>query len=72
MEDAKELTMNNQLKKQQQMRCQCGSIKHSRVTSKEFPVGLAIRKAQKSALEMALSKSEAKNAVEDVAEEEDS
>ena len=55
MEEAKELTMNNQ-----QKRCWCGSIKHLRISSKDFPVGLAIRKAKKSSLETDQSKSKAK------------
>ena len=66
MEEAKELTMNNQ-----QKRCRCGSTKHSRISSQYCPVGIAIRKAKKSALETAPSKLEAKKATEDaVAEEE--
>ena len=71
MEEAQELTMNNKLGKKQQKWCQCGSIKHSRVTSKDCPVELAIRKAKKLALGMALSKSEAKKAEEDAAAEEE-
>ena len=59
--------MNNQ-----QKRCQCGSIKHLRISSKDCPDGLAIRKAKKSALDMALSKSEAKKAEKDAAAEEES
>ena len=59
MEEAQELPMKNQPKNQQK-RCWCGSIKHSRVTSKDCPVGLTIRKSKKSALGMALSKSEEK------------
>ena len=55
MEEAKKLTMNNQ-----QKRCWCGSINHLRISSKDFPVGLAIIKAKKSALETAPSKSEAR------------
>ena len=62
MEEAKELTMNNQSKIKQQKRCRCGSIKHSQVASKDCPVGLAIRKAKKLALGMGLYKSEAKKA----------
>ena len=58
--------MNNQ-----QRRCQCGSTKHLRISSKDCPVGLAIRKAKKSALETAPSKLEAKKAEEDSAAEED-
>ena len=56
-EEAKELTMNNH-----QKRCRCGSIKHLQISSKDCPFGLVIRKAKKSAMEMALSKSEAKKA----------
>ena len=67
MEEAKELTMNNQ-----QKRCRCGSIKHLHISSKDCPVGLSIRKAKISALEMAPSKSEAKKAAEDAAAEEES
>ena len=69
MEEAQELTMNKKSKKKQQKRCRCGSIKHSRVTSKDFPVGLAIRKAKTLALGMALSKSKSKKAAEDASEE---
>ena len=66
MEEAKGLTMNNQ-----QKQCKCGSIKHLRISSKDCPLGLAIRKAKKSALETAPSKLEAKKTAEDaVAEEE--
>ena len=68
MEEAQELTIINKLVKRQQKRCRCGSIKLSRVTSKDFPVGLAIRKAKKKVLGMVLSKSEANKAAEDVAE----
>ena len=46
MEEAKELTIRNQPESKQQKRCQCCSIKHLRVPSKDFPVGLAIRKAK--------------------------
>ena len=46
MEESKELAINNEPGKNQQKRCRCGSIKHSRVTSKDCPVGLAIRKAK--------------------------
>ena len=63
MEEAQEPTMKNQPKKKQK-RCRCGSIKHLRVSSKDCPVGLAIRKAKKSALDMALSKSEANKSAE--------
>ena len=68
--EAKELTKNNQPETKQQKQCRCGSIKHSRVTSKDLPVGLAIRKAKKLALEMGISKSVAKKAAEDAAAEE--
>ena len=67
MEEAKELTMNNQ-----QKRCRCGSVKHLRISSKDYPVGLAIRKAEKLALETAPSKSEAKKSAEDATSEEES
>ena len=59
--------MNNQ-----QKLCRCGSIKNLRISSKDCPVGLAIRKAKKSALETAPSKLEAKKAAEDAAAEEES
>ena len=52
-------------------RCLCGSVKYSQVSTKDFPVGLAMRKAKKMALGMALSKSEAKKTVEDAAAEEE-
>ena len=42
MEEAKEFTVNNQ-----QKRCRCGSVKHLRISSKDCPVGIAIRKAKK-------------------------
>ena len=45
MEEAQELTINNQPGGKQQKRFRCGSVKHSRFTSKDCPVGLAIRKA---------------------------
>ena len=70
MEEAKELTMSNQPEKRQQKLCRCGSIKDLRVSSKDCPVGLAIRKAKKLALGVGLSKSEAKKAAEDAASEE--
>ena len=70
MEEAKELTMNNKTGKKQQKRCRCGSIKHSRVTSKDCPVGLAIRRAKKLALGMGLSQSKENNSAEDAAAEE--
>ena len=63
--------MNNQPGKKQQKRFRCGSIKHLWISSKDFPVGLAIIKAKTLALEMALSKSEAKKAAEDAAAEEE-
>ena len=66
MEEAKGLTMNNQ-----QKQCKYGSVKHLHISHKDCPVGLAIRKAKKSALERAPSKSEAKNAAEDSAAEEE-
>ena len=66
MEEAKELTMNNQHKQ-----CRCGSIKQLRISSKDCPVGLVIRKAKELALEMALCKSKAKKASEDAAAEEE-
>ena len=66
MEEAKECTMNNR-----QKRCRCGSIKHLHISSKDCPVGLAIRKAKKSAWETAPSKLEAKKAAEDAAAEEE-
>ena len=59
-EEAKELTTNNQ-----QKRCWYGSIKHLRIYSKDCPVGLAIIKAKKLALETVPSKSEAKKAAEE-------
>ena len=67
IEEAKSITMNNQ-----QKRCRCVSTKHLRVISKDCPVGIAIRKAKKLALEMALSQSEANKAAEDAAAEEES
>ena len=45
MEEAKGLTMNNK-----QKQCKCGSVKHLRISHKDFPVGLAIRKAKKIGL----------------------
>ena len=67
MEEAKGLTMNNQ-----QKRCKCGSVKHLHISHKDCPVGLAIRKAKKIALEKAPSKLEAKKVTEDAAAEEES
>ena len=49
-EETKELTMSNKTENKQQKRCHCGSIKHWRVSSKYFPVGLAIIKAKQVAL----------------------
>ena len=46
MEEGKEITMSNQLENKEQKRCQCGSIKHLRVSYKDYPLGLAIRKAK--------------------------
>ena len=66
MEEAKEITMNNQ-----QKRCRCGSVKHLRISSNYFPVGLAIRKSKKPALDTAPSKLEAKKAAEYAAAEEE-
>ena len=66
MEESKELTTNNQ-----QKQCRCGSIKHLHISSNDCPVGLAIRKAKKLALETAPSKSEARKASEDAAAEEE-
>ena len=66
MEEAKGLTMNNQ-----QKQCKCGSVKHLHISHKDCPVGLAIRKAKKLALETAPSKLEAKKAAEDAEAEEE-
>ena len=55
MEEAKGLTMNNQEKQ-----CKCGSVKHLRISHKDFHVALAIRKARNLALETEPSKLEAK------------
>ena len=65
-EEAKGLTINNQ-----QKQCKCGSIKHLRISSKDCPVVLAIRKAKNLALETAPSKLEANKAPEDAAAEEE-
>ena len=59
--------MNNQ-----QKRCRCGSVKHLCISSKDYPVGLAITKAKKLALETAPYKSEAKKAAKDATSEEES
>ena len=72
MEEAQELTMNIQPKRKQHKRCRCVSVKHSQVTSKDCPVGLAIRKAKRLALGVALYKYEAKKTTEDAASEEES
>ena len=72
MDEAKSLTTSNQPENKQQKQCRCVSIKHLRVNSKYFPVGLAIRKAQKLALGMKLSRSEAKKLAEYAASEEES
>ena len=65
MEESKALTTSNQLEKKQQKRCQCGSIKHLLVASKDCPVGLSIRNSKKLALGMGLSQSEAEKAAEE-------
>ena len=70
MEEAQELTVRNQPEKNQQKWCKCGSIKHLWVTSKDFPVGLAIRKSKKSLLGMGLSQPESKKSAEYAAAEE--
>ena len=67
MEEAKGLTINNQ-----QKQCKCGFVKHLRISHKDCPVGLPIRKANKSALEKSPSKLEANKAAEDAAAEEES
>ena len=59
--------MNNQ-----QKQCKCGSVKHLRISHKDCPVGLAIRKAKKLSQETAPSKFEAKKAEEDAAVQEES
>ena len=58
--------MNNQ-----QKQCKCGSVKHLRISHKDCPVALAIRKVKKLALGTAPSKLEAKEAAEDAAAEEE-
>ena len=70
MKQAQEITKNNQPEKWN-ISGAVGSIKHSRVSTKDCPVGIAMQKAKKMALGMALSKSEAKKTVEDAAAEED-
>ena len=62
MKEAKELTMSNQSEKKQKKRCRCGSINHLQVTSKDYPVVLAIRKAKNLALGVGLSQYKAKKA----------
>ena len=64
--------LRNQPEKNQKKRCRCGSIKHLRVSSNYFPVGLAIIEANKLALGMGLSQSEAKKEAEDATAEEES
>ena len=71
MEEVKQLTMKNQPEKKQQNRCRCGSIKHLRVSSKDFPVGLAIRKDIILNLGMGLYQSEANNEVGDATSKEE-
>ena len=46
IEQTQELTKNNQPEKMEHKRCRCGSINHSRVSTMDFPVGLAMRKAK--------------------------
>ena len=58
--------MNNQ-----QNQCKCGSVKHLRISSKDFSVGLAIRNAKNLALETAPSKLEANKVGEDASAEEE-
>ena len=65
VDEEKSLTTSNQLEKsnqKQKNQCRCGFIKHLRVTSKNCPVGLAIRKAKKMVLGMGLYQDEAKKA----------
>ena len=71
IEEAKELTMSNQPENNQQKWCWCGSIKHLRVSSKDFPVGLAIKNAKQLALGMGISQSESNNSAEDATAEEE-
>ena len=71
MEEAQELKINNELGKKQQKRWRCGSIKHLRISSKDYPVGLAIRKAKTMAFGVGISQSEAKKAAYDAAAEEE-
>ena len=72
MEEEKELTIINQPEMKQQKQCQCGSTKHLQVSSKDCPVGLAIRKAKKMVLGTGISKYEAKKAAKDATVEEES
>ena len=46
MDGSKAPTISNKPENNQQKQCWCGSIKNLRVTSKDCPVGLAIRKAK--------------------------
>ena len=71
VEEAKELAMNNQPEKNQQKRCRCGYIKNSRITSKDCPLVIAIRKAKNLVLGMGLSQSEANKAAEDATADKD-
>ena len=70
MDGEKSPTTINQVERNQQKWCRCGSIKSLQVTSKDCPVGLAIRKSKRLALGMRLSQFEAKKAEEDSTEEE--
>ena len=54
MDEAQELTMNTEPKINLQKWCWCDSINHSRVTSKDCPVGLANRNDQKPTLGMVI------------------
>ena len=72
MEEAKELTMSNQPEKNKQKWCWCVPINHLRVSSKDYPVGLAIRKAKRLALGMGLSKSKSNKVAEYATSEEES
>ena len=70
-DEEKALTMSNQPEKsnqKQQKWCRCGSIKHLRVTSKNCPVEVEIRKSKTLALKMGISQAEANKAAEDSAE----
>ena len=61
MNEAKALTIKNQPGKSmdKKNRCRCGSIKHLRITSEEFPIGLSYQNTKK-ALEMGLYQQEVK------------